>query len=97
MKRVIYLKDKNNENKYVLIKEYGGFGIYQHKCPSGLFVNQEYAIVHDGLIVEILSFNQMCLEELLEYIDNFNETKRFGFGVMPKYGYYTMHPSGVYI
>ena len=31
MKRVMYVQDSLNNNKYILIKEYGGFGIYQEK------------------------------------------------------------------
>lgn len=78
MKRVMYVQDSLNNNKYILIKEYGGFGIYQEKCPSGYFVSQSW-LVHNGSIGFICeSYNNYCEEELLDVIDHYNEHYSFG-------------------
>lgn len=52
MKRVIYYDDGLNNNKYILIKEYKGYGIYQRKTPTGYFVSQEYAITNENDLIK---------------------------------------------
>lgn len=85
MKRVIYVPDSLNNKKYVLRDEYEGFGIYQEKCPSGYFHSQSW-LVYNGEIGYISeSYNNKCWEELLDTIDNFLETGKFGLhGFMAK-------------
>ena len=96
MKRVVYVPDKLNNNKYILIDEYGGFGIYQKKCPAGYFVHQEW-LVYNGKIGFICeSYNNYCKEELMDCIDTYNETERFGLhGFMAKKedNIYGVHPN----
>lgn len=95
LKRIVYVPDSLNNNKYVLIKEYGGFGVYQQKCPSGYFVSQEW-LVYNGMVGFISQcYNNMCVEELYEAIDNYNETGKFGFrGFKTKVnGIYGVHPN----
>ena len=80
MKRVITIKNVYGTNdKYVLRDEYEGFGIYQEKTPSGFFVHQNWLISNNEnaeLVIE--SYNNLCKEEVLDIIDNYNETHRFG-------------------
>lgn len=101
MKRVIYLPDDLNNNKYVLKEEYEGHGIYQHKCPAGWLVHQDWAIVResDGFTIMIPSYNDMCKEEVLDAIDYYNDDKKYGIKVIKtlkgvENGYVVMHNSG---
>lgn len=85
MKRIIYVPDTLNNKKYILRDEYEGFGIYLEKTPSGFFVHQSW-LVYNGKIGFICeSYNNYCKEELLDYIDTYNETGKFGLhGFMAK-------------
>ena len=96
MKRVIKIKNiYGTENKYVLIEEYEGFGIYQEKCPNGLFINQSWLISNNtGVELVIQSYNNLCKEELLDIIDNYNETTKFGVKAVMNCGSLYMHPNG---
>lgn len=96
MKRVIYNTDKvGNNNKYILKEEYNEFGLYQHKTPSGYFVSQEYAITNGNITVIIYSFNNICKEEVLDMIDRYTETGKFGINAMPDIdNTYIMHQNG---
>ena len=80
MKRVIYIKSGYSvDDKYVLTEEYNGFGIYQKMNPSGYFVNQSWLLSNNQnaqLVVD--SYNDICKEELLDIIDNYNQTNKFG-------------------
>ena len=80
MKRIITIKNSYGEHdKYVLTDEYEGFGIYQEKCPTGYFVSQSWLISNnEGAELVIESYNNLCKEELLDIIDNYNETHRVG-------------------
>ena len=94
MKRVIYYDDGLNNNKYVLIKEYKGHGIYQHKTPTGYFVSQEYAIASENIMIVCDSFNHYCKDALLDSIDEFIETGKYGLKVFKRSIVYMVHPSG---
>lgn len=101
MKRVIYLPDELNKNKYVLKETYLGHGIYRHMCPSGYYVHQEWAIVRekDNFTVMIQSYNNMCYEEILDAIDTYNEIGKYGLKALTtkkglEHGYMTMHNAG---
>ena len=95
MKRIIYIDgDYYYKEKYVLKEEYEGFGIYQHLCPSGFFTHQQYLISNGETTVLFPSFNRICKEELLDAIDNFNESGKFGIKCYKTINGYLMHPSG---
>ena len=96
MKRVITIKNTYGMNdKYVLRDEYEGFGIYQEKVPTGYFVNQSWLISNNkGVELVIESFNSLCKEEVLDLIDNYNETRRFGVKAVMHCGSLHMHNCG---
>ena len=96
MKRIIFVPDELNNNKYVLKDEYEGFGIYQRMCPTGYFVSQEWLVYNRKIGFICQSYNNFCKEELLDYIDNYNETGKFGLhGFMAKADehIYGVHPN----
>lgn len=76
--RVVYIKDTLNNNKYVLIEEYEGFGIYERKTSSGYFVSQEWLVYNGKTGFQCESYNNFCKEELKDYIDYYNESGKFG-------------------
>ena len=96
MKRIVYIKNVyGNNDKYVLIDEYGGFGIYQEKAPVGLFVSQSWLISNnDNAELVIESYNNLCKEELLDIIDNYNDTKKFGVNALIHCDALHMHDGG---
>ena len=103
MKRIIYLEgDYDNEDKFQFKKEYEGFDIYQEICPSGLPVHNSWFINGGSTETKIrfYSFSNICFEELLDLIDNYNETGHYGLkaylhddSVLGKVIYY-VHNSG---
>lgn len=104
MKRVIYLPDSLNKNKYVLKEMYEGHGVYRHFTPSGYPVHQEWAIVResDGFTIVIESYNDMCYDEVLDAIDSYNETGKYAIKVLQtlkgvEHGYWNMHRTGDWI
>lgn len=97
MKRLIKLTNDafGNEVRYVLKKEYENFGLYQRKCNTGFFVHQDYLITNGEIIIQCEPYNEMIKEELLDAIDNYNETKKFGFKTFYRgNNVYTIHPNG---
>ena len=103
MKRVVKVTDSLNERKYILKEEYGGFGIYEEKTPTGFFVHQSWLIRFESPItvynIVIQSYNSLCKEELYDIIDNYNEKGEFGIKVLDdRWGNDEptryMHPSG---
>lgn len=96
MKRIIKIGNVyGTENKYVLVDEYEGFGIYREKCPTGFFVHQSWLISdnkHAELVID--SYNNLCKEELLDMIDNYKETNTFGVKAVFHCGSLHMHNSG---
>jgi len=95
MKRIIYKEDAFGEKKYVLIEEYKGCGIYQHKTPTGYLVHQDWLISFgDDKAIICQSYNNMCKEELLDAIDEYAEFGKFGFMTIKKGNNYIIHNSG---
>ena len=96
MKRLIKIGNVyGTENKYVLVDEYEGFGIYQYKTPSGYFTHQHWLISNNEnaeLVIE--PYNNICKEEVLDIIDTYNETGKFGVKIVMHCGSLHMHPSG---
>lgn len=96
MKRVVYIKNTYCvNNKYVLISKYNGFGIYKEKAPDGCFISQSWLVANDENIRLIIqSYNNYCIEEVLDIIDNYEETGKFGIRTIKRDGYLLMHYSG---
>jgi hypothetical protein len=95
MKRIVKIPDKlQGFIKYELKKEYGDFGIYQERCPSGFFVSQSYLISNDNISIQIESYNNVCMSEILDAIDDYNDCKKFGFKALIRPFGYCVHPSG---
>ena len=96
MKRIITINNRYGEyDKFVLRDEYEGFGIYQEKCPTGYFVSQSWLISNnEGVELVIESYNNLCKEELLDIIDNYNKTHRFGVKALMHCGSLHMHNGG---
>lgn len=99
MKRIITVNNVyGTGDKYVLRDEYEGFGIYQEKVPTGYFVNQSWLISNnEGAELVINSYNNICKEEVLDIIDHYNETYRFGVKALKHCGALHMHPGGTLI
>ena len=87
-----------NYDKYVKRYEYNGASIYWQKTPSGLFVHQDYAIVHGDKIIHIGSYNNICEEEVEDMIDNYNSTGKYNIKCFYKAdnepAFYEMHRCG---
>lgn len=96
MKRIVKIKNSyGSEDKYILREEYNGFGVYQHKTPSGFFVHQDWLISNnDKAELVIQSYNNLCKEELLDIIDNYNKIGRFGVKALMHCGSFHMHSGG---
>lgn len=96
MKRIITINNRYGEHdKYVLRDEYEGFGIYQEKTPSGFPVHQSWLISNNKdaeLVIE--SYNNLCKEEVLDIIDHYNETHKFGVKAVMHCGSLHMHDCG---
>lgn len=96
MKRIININNVyGTTNKYVLKEEYEGFGIYQYKTPNGYFTHQHWLISNNEnaeLVIE--PYNNICKEEVLDIIDRYNETNKFGVKAVMHCGALHMHPSG---
>lgn len=104
MKRVFYIDNNyGGKTKYVLKKEYENFGVYQEMCPSGFLTHQSYLITDNNKVFVCDSYNNMCYDEMLDTIDYYNETKKFGHKAIKRYDktnekhIYIMHPSGTMI
>lgn len=96
MKRIINIPDRLQSTiKYELKKEYGNFGIYQERSPKGFFVSQSYLVVsNDSISIQIDSYNNICMAEILDAIDNYNDCGKFGFKALIRNFGYCVHPSG---
>ena len=96
MKRIINIGNVyNTTTKYVLQKEYEGFGIYQHKTPNGWLVHQDWLISNNtGAELVVESYNNICEEELLDMIDSYNKNGKFGVKAVTHCDALHMHPSG---
>lgn len=101
MKRVIYLPDELNKNKHVLKEVYEGHGVYRHFTPSGYPVHQEWAIVResDGFTIVTESYNSLDYEDMLDAIDSYKETGKYGLTCLQthkgrEHGYYNVHRGG---
>ena len=96
MKRIVNIKNAyGTYDKYVLADEYGGFGVYREKTPSGFFVNQSWLVSNnENAELVIASYNNLCKEEVLDIIDNYNKTNKFGVKAVMHCGSLRMHNGG---
>lgn len=90
MKRVIYIESvQGREEKFVLRKEFEGFGIYEEMCPNGYFVHQSYLVADEKTIIVSYSFNSMCYAEMLDLIESIIESRKnhekMGYKAIKKY------------
>lgn len=93
MKRVIKIND--GKNKYILIEEYNNFGIYQEVTPVGYFRSQSWLILkEDGVELVIDTSNNICKEEILDMIDNYNKWEKFGVKAVQYKDLLHMHKNG---
>lgn len=95
LKKIVHVSAYGNTNKYILTKVYKDFGIYEHKSPSGYYINQDW-LVYNGTIGFISEpYNNMCFEELTIAIDRYKEKGKFGFHGFKTYldGIYVVHPN----
>ena len=99
MRRVIKLPNHyGTEDKFILIEEYSGLGIYQHKTPSGYFTHQHYLISDGNFTVEFPSYSNMCKEEMYDFIDEYNETETMSTKLIKQAAQrYVQHNSGDYL
>ena len=93
MERTIKIQTTVNEEKFRLIDEYGGAGIYQ-KVVSGYYVHQSYAFKHHDKFFVSYSFMNNDKEDIYDYIDNYNKTGRYGCRAFDKGSYYCIHDNG---
>lgn len=96
MKRVIKIENVyGTDDKYILSKEYEGFGIYQEMTPNGYFVHQSWLISNNkNAELVIKSYNNLCKAELLDMIDNYNTTNKFGVKAVKHCDSLCMHSCG---
>lgn len=95
MKKIVKIKNTyGSEDKYLLIDNHNGFGIYQEKTPSGCFVHQSWLITNGNTLLVIESYNDICKEELEELIDSYNRKGKFGVKAVMHCGSLHMHIGG---
>lgn len=97
MKRIIKIKNSyGTEDKYLLKEEYNGFGIYQEKTPTGYFKNQSWLISNNkNAELVIKPYNNLCKEEVMDIIDNYNRINKFGVKAVMYIDCLHMHNSGI--
>ena len=93
MERSIKIQTEMSEEKYRLVDEYEGVGIYQ-RVVGGLYVHQEYAFKHHDKLFISYSFMNNDKEDIYDYIDNYNNTGKYGFRAFDKGSYYCIHQNG---
>ena len=91
--------DDLNAKKYVLVKEYEGFGLYEEVCPAGWHVHQSWAIANDKNVVICESYNNCCKDEMLDMIDNYNQSGKFNIKAFTRRNLenrkvFVVHPRG---
>ena len=95
MKRVEYIPNHyKTTDKYVLKEEYNGFGIYEEVCPTGFRVHQSYLIKNDKWCIVCPSYNNLCIEEIYDAVDSYNDSCGFGLKALKTDYGYVIHPQG---
>ena len=94
MERTIRIQTEVAEEKFRLVKEYEGFGIYQEVTPYGYHVHQSFAFKANGAVFVSYSYMNNDIEDIYDYIDNYNNKGKFGFKAFNKGSYYCIHSNG---
>lgn len=99
MERQIKFFDGLNHKKYLLNKEYEGFGIYDNICPTGYRTSQSYLLKSPtGTCILSESYMHNNEADLLDLIDEYKKTGKYNIPVIPKIyegnTYYVWHQSG---
>lgn len=94
MERTIRIKTEIAEDKFRLVENYRGVGVYQEVTPNGYYVHQSYGFkIKDKFFVSY-SFMNNDKEDIFDYIDRHYEGKPFGFKAFNKGDYYCIHTNG---
>ena len=94
MERTIRIQTEVAEEKFRLVEEYEGFGIYQKVTPYGYYVHQSFAFKTNGTIFVSYSYMNNDKEDIYDYIDNYNNKGSFGFKAFNKGSYFCIHSNG---
>ena len=94
MQRTIRIQGVLQEEKYRLKEEYRGVGIYEYITPNGYTVCQHYLICCNDKLYVSESYNHNDKEDLMDYIDNYLDSGKFGFKAINYGDHYVVHPSG---
>lgn len=94
MERTIKIQTEISEEKFRLVDEYEGVGIYQLVTPNGYYCHQNYGFKHNDKFFVSYSFMHNDKEDLYDYIDNYNNTGKYGFKAFNKGNYYCIHQNG---
>lgn len=68
----------NQWQEYIKAYKYNGATVFYNITPTGYRRHQVYAIVQDGKIIHIDSFNHMYDSDVKDLIDNYNATGEYG-------------------
>lgn len=84
--------------EYIQAYKYNGATVFYNITPTGYRRHQVYAIVQDGNIIHIDSFNHMYDSDVKDLIDNYNATGEYGikcfYKTKKKPAFYELHPNG---
>lgn len=95
MKRVVYIQGQLQQEKFILQREYEGFGLYQRMTPNGWMVHQEWLITNEEVTAVFYSYMNYCEEEVLDAVDNYKSIRKFGVKAFKRdKGLYVVHLNG---
>ena len=94
MERTIKIQTEVSEEKFRLVDEYEGIGIYQKVTPNGYYLSQTFGFKVGNNFYVSYSFMNNDKEDIFDYIDNYNNTGVFGFKCFNKGSYYCLHRNG---
>lgn len=97
MERTIIIQTEVAKEKFRLVEEYEGFGIYQEVTPYGYYVHQSFAFKTNGVVGAVFvsySYMNNDIEDIYDYIDNYNNKGSFGFKAFDKGSHFCIHPNG---
>lgn len=98
MDRVVYIdNDYGTKDRYVIRKQYEGFGVYNRMTPTGYFVHQDWLITDGTVMLVVPSYARMCKDDLLDMIDHFNASGQFGVKALKQGGKYIAHLAGNFV
>jgi len=91
--------DSQSETKFVLRKKYKDYDIYYEITPTGSIISQSYVLSNTFRVIQIPSYNNLCLDEIYDLIDKKLSEYKFDLRVFVKKDkegdkYYLVHPEG---